>query len=217
LQTGLTADCTGLDIDSDGNLIQIRPTYGGNIIASIISPNHRPQLASVRPNVFAVRPAKPQGNLTLYKESIEPEHLEDRVRLVKSEEKEDAYRDVTEADILIVGGYGVGSKENFQKLEKLAIRMNAAIGATRKAVDEGWAPADVQVGQTGKTVAPSLYIGCGVSGALQHTIGMKNAKTIITINNNPAAPIFAMSDVAILGDCVEVCEALCERIEAIRR
>lgn len=212
MQVGLTADCTDLDIDEEKNLIQIRPTYGGNVMASIISPNHRPQLASVRPNVLEVKLLESPSKVQLIYEDINPDSGISTARLIEVLEKDTVYKDVTEADILIVAGYGVGSKENFNKLKKLAIKMNAAIGATRKVVDEGWAPFEIQVGQTGKTVSPSVYIGCGVSGALQHTIGMKNAKYKIAINNDPAAPIFKVCDVALMGDCISVANALCEKI-----
>jgi electron transfer flavoprotein alpha subunit/NAD-dependent dihydropyrimidine dehydrogenase PreA subunit len=213
LQVGLTADCTGLDIDQDRNLVQVRPTYGGNIMASIISPNHRPQLASVRPNVLGIVKQKKPRDTIFINESIEAGQYGRNARFIESLEKDTVFKDVSEAQVLIVAGYGIGSKENFKKLEKLAVKMNAAIGATRKVVDEGWAPFEIQVGQTGKTVAPDIYIGCGVSGALQHTIGMKNAKYKIAINADPAAPIFGICDVAIMGDCVKTVERICEKLD----
>jgi len=203
LKVGLTADCTGLDIDADKNLLQIRPTFGGNIIASIISPNHRPQMASVRPNVFQVEQSgrtKPR----VTKIPIGTYKVHPGFRFIRSEEKTNAFEDVTDKSIVIAGGYGLGSKENFEILKKVADRMNAALGATRKAVDEGWAPFEIQVGQTGKTIAPDVYIAFGISGALQHTIALKNAKTVIAVNNDPTAPIFRVSDVAILGDAIDV-------------
>ncbi len=212
LETGLTADCTALAIDEDRNLVQIRPTYGGNIMASIISPNHRPQLASVRPNVLSVVTQNTPTDTEFIREEIQARPEVSKTALLRSTEKQSVFKDVAESDVVIVAGYGIGSKENFKKLERLAVKMDAAIGATRKVVDEGWAPFEVQVGQTGKTVAPALYIACGVSGALQHTIGMKNAKHIIAINTDPAAPIFSMSDVAVMGDCMKVAEALLKRI-----
>lgn len=212
LQVGLTADCTGFDIDEDNNLVQIRPTYGGNIMASIISPNHRPQLASARSNVFCVADAAQEGEPQFIREKIKFSEDDRVVQLLKVVEKDSVFKDVAESDIVIVAGMGVGSKENYKKIEKLAAKMGAAIGATRKVVDEGWAPPEVQVGQTGKTIAPDLYIACGVSGALQHSIGMKNAKYKIAINTDAAAPIFKMCDVSILGDCVRVAEELYEKV-----
>ena len=212
LQVGLTADCTALDIDEEGNLVQIRPTYGGNIMASIISPNHRPQMASVRPNVFPVVRVESAAPTELIYEKIQADENRRRVRLIKTEEKESVFKNVAESDIVVVCGYGVGSKENFKKIEKLAAKMGAAIGATRKVVDEGWASSEIQVGQTGKTIAPALYVSFGVSGALQHSIGMRNAKYKIAVNTDPAAPIFKISDVAILGDCLKVAEDLYGKI-----
>lgn len=217
LQVGLTADCTALDIDEQRNLVQIRPTYGGNIMASIISPDHRPQLASVRPNVLLVNPLKTPADTQFVRVDMELDAKSSKAKFVKAVEKEGVFRDVGEAEIVISGGYGIGSAENFRVLQKLAVKMDAAVGATRKAVDEGWAPFDIQVGQTGKTVAPELYIACGISGALQHTIGIKNAKHIIAINADPAAPIFAMSDVAIMGDAVQVLSGLCDKVEKYGR
>lgn len=208
LSTGLTADCTALDIDEQKNLVQIRPTYGGNIMASIVSPDNRPQMASVRPNVFEVRETKEKRETRMYISRQETEAEEEGYTLTGVRELENAFQDVGEANIVIVAGYGVGSKENFKKIEKLALKMNAAVGATRKVVDEGWAPFDVQVGQTGKTIAPDLYIAFGVSGALQHMIGMKNARFKMAVNNDPAAPIFKLCDVPVLGDCAEVADAL---------
>ena len=213
LQVGLTADCTALDIDTERNLVQIRPTYGGNIMASIISPDHRPQLASVRPNVLLVNQVKKPTDTKFIYVDMDMDAQKSKVQFIKAVEKENVFRDVGEAEIVIAGGYGIGSAENFRILQKLAVKMDAAVGATRKAVDEGWAPFDVQVGQTGKTVAPDLYIACGISGALQHTIGIKNAGHIISINADPAAPIFPMSDVAIMGDALQVLSSLCERME----
>jgi electron transfer flavoprotein alpha subunit len=207
LQVGLTADCTALDIDEEGRLVQIRPTYGGNIMASIITPYHRPQMASVRPNVFKVE----AYNKKIKTEVVRPDFKVDpeaiRVKRAGIRRKEAVYKDVSEAEIVIAGGYGVG-KENFKLLHELAVMTGAAVGATRKVVDEGWAPFDVQIGQTGKTVAPELYIAFGISGALQHSIGVKNSKKIIAVNNDPAAPIFFMSDVAILGDVRQVLQEL---------
>lgn len=206
LQTGLTADCTGFDVDQEGNLIQIRPTYGGNIMASIISPGCRPQMASVRPNVFAAETEVNQKLAVIKEEHIAIDPGSKRTRRTSLEENPKSYKNVAESDMVIVAGYGVGSAENFKKIERMAVKMGAAIGATRKVVDEGWAPFDIQVGQTGKTIAPELYIGFGVSGALQHTIGLRNAKYVVAVNSDPAAPIFAMCDQAILGDCVDIAE-----------
>lgn len=213
LRTGLTADCTGFDIDENDNLIQIRPTYGGNIMASIITPDHRPQLASVRPNVFTIRLLEKPRQLEVAELPITVDAAVKRTRMTGIEENTTSHKNVMESDVVVVAGYGVGSKENFKKIEKLAVKMGAAIGATRKVVDEGWAPFDIQVGQTGKTIAPDLYISFGVSGALQHTIGIRNAKHVIAVNSDPAALIFTMCDEAILGDCVAIAEEMSKQLE----
>ncbi len=212
LQTGLTADCTALEIDEEKNLVQIRPTFGGNIMATIISPNHRPQMASVRPNVLPIKICERKSSPKIFNHDLIPEKGNSTAILEKTEEKVSIYRDVSESNIVIVAGYGVGSEENYKIIEHLAIRLNAAIGATRKVVDEGWAPAEVQVGQTGKTIAPDLYIAFGVSGALQHTIGIKNAKYKIAVNDDPAAPIFSVVDVPVLGDCIDIANKLLENL-----
>lgn len=207
LHVGLTADCTALDLDDKNRLIQIRPTYGGNILASIITPYHRPQMASIRPNVFKVEPYVHQVELSIKRPKINVNLSELRVQLINTKPKITVFKDVAEAEIVIAGGYGVG-KENFKLIHELAIKIGAAVGATRKVVDEGWAPFDIQIGQTGKTIAPELYIACGISGTLQHSIGVKNAKKIIAINTDPVAPIFSMSDISILGDVKQILEEL---------
>jgi electron transfer flavoprotein alpha subunit len=209
IKTGLTADCTGLDIDQKGNLLQIRPTYGGNIMATIVTPNHRPQMATVRPNVMRIVSTP---NDTMKKERLDLGSLRktDAAHLVNRIRNEMAYIDVSEASLVISGGYGLKNAENFQWIYKVASKLNAAVGATRKVVDEGWAPMEIQVGQTGKTVGPDLYIAFGISGALQHAIGMKNSKRIIAVNNDPAASIFNFADVAVLGDAVEILKAVCD-------
>ncbi|WP_443716497.1 FAD-binding protein [Ruminococcus bromii] len=214
LQVGLTADCTSLDIDDKKQLLQIRPTYGGSIIASIVTPNHRPQMASVRPNVFAVN-RRPSDCVEVVYETI-PLPSKTRVEHIEDRQKAVVYKNVSEATVIVGVGYGIGSLENVELVHKLCKKMGAAVGGTRKVVDEGWLPFDVQIGQTGKTIAPDLYIACGISGALQHTIGVRNAKKIIAINNDPAAPIFKMCDVAMLGDVGQVLRALLQMTDAER-
>jgi electron transfer flavoprotein alpha subunit len=206
LKIGLTADCTALDIDKDGLLVQIRPTYGGNIMASIITPNHRPQMASIRPNVFKVENCQTKTKVSVHRFNFKIESNAVRVKRIGVKKKEAVYKDVGEANIIIAAGYGVG-RENLKLVHELAIKTGAAVGVTRKVVDEGWEPFEIQIGQTGKSVAPELYIAFGISGALQHSIGIKNAKKIIAVNNDPVAPIFAIADTAILGDAGQI---LCE-------
>ncbi len=204
LETGLTADCTELDINKDGNLLQIRPTYGGNILATIVTPKHRPQMASVRPNVMRIVERKRAEGCDVIRIDIEADSLYERVCYLGKKEKDIIYKDISDAQVIIAGGYGMKNADNFKWIYKVAAKLNAAVGASRKAVDEGWAPDDIQIGQTGKTIAPDLYIACGISGALQHSIGLKNAKKVISINNDPAAPIFALSDVALVGDATSI-------------
>ncbi len=213
LKTGLTADCTALEMNEDGNLVQIRPTYGGSIMASIVSPDHRPQMASVRPNVFEVISKEIPSNIQVEKIPVQPQKHTARVNWIDSTKKETLFMDASEARVIVAGGYGMGSRENFKLIHQLCSYMNAAPGATRKAVDEGWAPLEIQIGQTGHTVAPDIYIACGISGALQHTLGMRKAKKIIAINDDPAAPIFSMCDTAILGDAPQILAELINKIE----
>lgn len=212
LKVGLTADCTALDIDEKNNLIQIRPTYGGNIMASIITPDYRPQMASIRPNVFMVDHVEESKSIKVTDIDLAINENAGRIEFLDFIEKETVFKDVLEAEIVICGGYGMGCAENFKLLHDLAVKTGAAVGASRKAVDEGWVPFEIQIGQTGKTVAPDLYIACGISGALQHSIGIKNAKKIIAINNDPTAPIFSMSDIAIVGDVKQVLMKLNEMV-----
>ena len=216
LKTGLTADCTGFDLDGDGNLIQIRPTYGGSIMASIVTPNHRPQMASVRPNVFPVVKAekKREVEVTMLQPKAALEKLLMQIKSIR--DNPSPYKNVAESEVVVVAGYGVGSKQNLAVIQRLTMELGAALGVTRKVVDEGWAPYELQIGQTGKTIAPELYIAFGVSGALQHTIGIRNAKNIIAVNNDPAAPIFSIAKTAIMGDCMKVAEELLKAIEGQR-
>lgn len=213
LRVGLTADCTALEINEKRELVQVRPTYGGNIIASIVTPKHRPQMASVRANIFNIEYRKQLGKLDIIRPEIAFALKETRVKCIGTEPRTTAYKDVEEAKVLIVGGYGAG-REGFRLIHELALKMDAAVGATRKAVDEGWAPFEIQIGQTGKIVAPDVYLCFGVSGALQHTIGIRGAKKIIAVNRDPAAQIFGISDVAILGDCEEVLKHLIQQADA---
>ena len=211
LRLGLTADCIDFAIDKQKRLVQVRPTYGGNIMASIITPNHRPQMATARPNVFKIIPYKKETKTTVEKINYIIDENVIRVRRIGEKKKVNVFKDVSEAEIIVAGGYGVG-KENFRYIHELAIKIGAAVGASRKAVDEGWAPSEIQIGQTGKNVAPKIYIACGISGALQHSIGIRNSQRIIAINNDPAAPIFSQADVSILGDVGQILRELIKLI-----
>ena len=213
LSTGLTADCTGLDIDQEGNLLQTRPTYGGNIMASIVTTRHRPQMATVRPKVMQIVNRERKEGFHIEEMEYTVDYDAGLCKMIEKIEKEFPVSDVSEANVIVAGGYGMQSDENFKWIYRLAAKMNGAAAATRKAVDEGWAPMEIQIGQTGKTAAPDLYLAFGISGALQHFIGIKEAKKIIAVNNDPLAPIFSYCDVAILGDAAEIAEALCKKLD----
>ncbi len=199
LETGLTADCTGLEICPEtGNLLQTRPAFGGNIMATILCPNTRPQMATVRPKVFPVPPKTDKKgevvnfNFDFSKINIRTEVLE----YLPFEEK----ISLADAEIIVSGGRGLGKPENFEILKELADTLGAALGASRAAVDAGWISYEHQVGQTGKTVRPKIYIACGISGSVQHMAGMKHSDVIIAINKDPDAPIFKISNYGIVGD-----------------
>lgn len=214
LKTGLTADCTGLDIDEEtGNVAWTRPAFGGNLMATIICPDHRPQIGTVRPGVF--KKSEPQENTAeVICEDIhmDPKNIRTRVLEVINEMENDQV-DLEGADIIVSGGRGVGGPEGFAPVRQLAEELGAAVGASRAAVDSGWISHSHQVGQTGKTVAPKLYIACGISGAIQHLAGMSGSKTIVAINKDPDAPIFGAADYGIVGDLFAVLPVLTEEIK----
>ncbi len=214
--TGLTADCTGLDIDGEtGLLLQTRPTFGGNIMATIVCRTQRPQMSTVRPHVF--KKGTPQEDRTAeiihfnVNGSVTP-----RVKILEFIEDVTEKIKVEDADIIVSGGRGLGKPENFKIIEELADALNAAVGASRAAVDEGWIPYSHQVGQTGKTVCPKLYIACGISGAVQHLAGMQTSDIIVAINEDPNAPIFDVATYGIVGDLFEIVPMLTEKIKQSR-
>jgi electron transfer flavoprotein alpha subunit/NAD-dependent dihydropyrimidine dehydrogenase PreA subunit len=211
LYTGLTADCTGLDIDPETNLLrQTRPAFGGNIMATIICPNYRPQMATVRHRVFEMPGADEtrQGQIV----SIQPIVSEDEVATkVVDFITEQGEVNLADAKIIVSGGRGVGGPEGFAPVRALAEVLGGALGASRAAVDAGWIPYAHQVGQTGRTVRPDLYVACGISGAVQHLAGMSTAKVIVAINKDPEAPIFTVANYGIVGDLFQVVPALAEQ------
>ena len=211
LELGLTADCTELSI-MDELLLQTRPAYGGNIMADIISPYTRPQMATVRPNVMEAAPLKDNNNAEIIETSvnINLKSLKIKIKEVVSRTTDGNEIPVDEADIIVSGGRGVGSQESFKMLEDLAAVLNGAVGASRAAVDLGCIPKSHQVGQSGTTVSPTIYIACGISGTIQHLVGMKSSDVIIAINTNPEAPIFDVADYGIVGDLHEVVPLLTE-------
>jgi electron transfer flavoprotein alpha subunit len=216
LYTGLTADCTVLDIDANtGHLHQTRPAFGGNIMATIVTPHHRPQMATVRHKVMkpALRDDARKGEVIDVKFN---QSGSVRTKVLKTVEELTETVNICEADIIVAGGRGLGSQKNFQLLEELAKVLGGAVAATRGAVDEGWIPYAHQVGQTGKTVCPKLYIACGISGAIQHVAGMQSSETIVAINKDPDAPIFNVATYGIVGDVHEVLPVLIKKLRDLR-
>jgi len=212
---GLTADCTQLEIEEGtGNLLQVRPAIGGNIMATIKSPSHRPQLATVRPRSARPAPADPSRTGTIARETVPPELLSSRVKLLKFEPAEGDGANIEEADAVVSGGRGLKKRENFSLIHKLAKALNAGVGASRDAVDRGWIGYPHQVGLSGKTVSPKLYLCAGVSGSIQHLAGIKTAEHIVAINTNPEAQIFQVANFGIVGDMFEVIPALIRKLEA---
>jgi electron transfer flavoprotein alpha subunit len=214
LNTGLTADCTQLDLDEDGLLLQTRPAFGGNIMATIICPEHIPQMATVRPGIFEAKKLEKIPEI----EKIEFELEKDcTTKTLEIMEKNSLLKDITESDVIVAGGRGLSKKEGFDLLRDLAKELNGTIAASRAAVEAGWAPQEIQVGQTGKTVKPKIYIACGISGAIQHIAGMKDSKCIIAINKDKNAPIFKIADYAIVGDVYEVVPKLIEKLRVLKQ
>ncbi len=213
LRTGLTADCTSLQIDREtGNLLQIRPAFGGNIMATILCPNNRPQMATVRPRVMK-RGTYEEGRSGEIVH-VETEGLTSRTNVLETiKEVSDITVNLHEADIIVSGGRGLGDPKGFKLLAELAELLGGALGASRAAVDEGWIPYRHQVGQTGKTVCPKIYIACGISGAVQHLVGMQSSDIIIAINKNPEAPIFNVANYGIVGDVYEIVPLLIKKIK----
>ncbi len=213
VHTGLTADCTRLEIDPEtGRLLMTRPAFGGNLMATIICPDFRPQMATVRPGVMQKLEREPgrRGNLMPFKYRIE---RNDRfIEILDVIKKMNESADISEAKILVAGGRGMGSKENFQMLYDLADALGGRVAASRAAVDAGWADKEIQVGQTGKTVRPKLYIAVGISGAIQHLAGMEESEIIIAINRDETAPIFSAADYGVVGDLNKVVPMLTEKI-----
>ncbi len=202
-RTGLTADCTGLNISPEGELLQTRPAFGGNIMASIATPDHRPQMATVRPGVMSSSfLAERKGEKIAV--DVEKKETDDFVEILKIIKKEKRNVDLEKAKVIVAGGRGLGDQENFKMLEDLAKIFSGEVGASRGAVEEGWAPQTRQIGQTGKTVRPSLYIACGISGAVQHLAGMESSDVIIAINKDPNAPIVKAANYALVGDLKRV-------------
>lgn len=217
METGLTADCTSLEISEDKMLLMTRPAFGGNIMATIISPDHRPQMSTVRPGVMTKmeRDDSRQAEVVQWPLSIEVNSQ--FVEVLSFEKEVGEKQDIQEASVLISGGRGVGSAENFNKLFDLADELKGMVSASRAAVDNGWMDHSRQVGQTGKTVRPDLYIACGISGAIQHVAGMEEAELIIAINKDKDAKIFEVADLGIVGEVDKVLPHVVEALKGINQ
>ncbi len=217
LKTGLTADCTRLSIDEEsGNVAWTRPAFGGNLMATILCPDHRPQLGTVRPGVFK-KPEETEAKAEIVNIDfhVPADQIRTQILEVLMEEGGELV-DLEGADIIVAGGRGVGGPEGFAPLKELCEVLGATLGASRAAVDSGWITHSHQVGQTGKTVGPKLYIACGISGAIQHAAGIGGSDCIIAINKDPEANIFTIADYGIVGDLFEVVPKLTEEIKKLK-
>jgi len=210
--TGLTADCTILEIDKETGLLQqTRPAFGGNLMATIICPNHRPQMATVRPGVMPIQAVNASNEGEVISVSM-PEIRHNNIEILE-EVLEHEIDSIADAEIIVSVGRGIGSQKNIDLASRLAELIGGTVGVTRPLVDIGWSEYKNQIGQTGSAVAPKLLITCGISGAIQHLAGISGAKTIIAINSDPDAPIFTVADYKVVGDCVEVIKTLITYLE----
>lgn len=216
LRAGLTADCTGLEIDLEArNLLQTRPTYGGTIMATIRTPNSRPQMATVRAGIFKM-PSKTKRNIKIKKIDYEFKEKDSVSKIVKVISKTKNNVNLEDAKFIVAGGRGVGSRKKFRIIEELAEALDAELGGSRITVELNWLDPDRQIGQTGKIVSPKLYIACGISGAIQHVVGMQNSEIIVAINKDPNAPIFNWAHYGIVGDLHEIIPVLIDQIKKIK-
>ncbi|HBY57333.1 MAG TPA: electron transfer flavoprotein subunit alpha [Candidatus Atribacteria bacterium] len=217
LRVGLTADCTDLDITEEGYLLQTRPAFGGNIMAQILCKYTRPQMATVRPNVFKKSvPCSNSQSPEIIKIEAKLNPLSIRTKIIEVVKEVSEVTNLEEADIIVSAGRGLGSPDNLYLVRDLANILGAAVGGSRAIIDAGWLPHHQQVGQSGKTVAPELYIACGISGAIQHLVGMQTSKRIIAINKDPEAPIFKVATLGIVGDLFKVIPLLIEDLKKVK-
>jgi electron transfer flavoprotein alpha subunit len=217
VRTGLTADCTELAIDEKKKILAAtRPTFGGNLMATILCQTKRPQMATVRPRVLPLPTPLPEANGELITEPLKMKEESVPVKIVRFKPSEVQFN-IEYTDVIVSGGRGVGGPDGFKLLQELADLLGGVVGASRPVVDAGWLPHEHQVGQTGKTVRPKLYIAAGISGAVQHRVGMSGADFILAINTDPNAPIFQIADLAIVGDLYEVIPELIEQVQAAKK
>lgn len=211
LRTGLSADCIGLDVDEQGWLHQIVPAFGGKVMADVVCPERRPQMATVRPGVF--RKPEPQRRVgQIIPVSVELPETSRRLRVVEVATSEEPASPLEKAEVVVGGGWGVGSAQGWAVVEELARALGGAVGATRPAIDEGWARESQMIGQSGKAVHPRLYIAIGISGAMQHTVGIGDSRVIVAINSDPRAAIFEEADLGVVGDFRDIVPALIARL-----
>lgn len=216
LSTGLTADCTSIDVEvENGDLLATRPAFGGNLMATIACPDHRPQMATVRPGVFEAVNTD-ASNCKIEKVNVNLADSDVRTKVIETVKTAKDIIDISEAKIIVAGGRGVGSKENFAMLQELADVLGGVVAGSRAAVEKGWIENAYQVGQTGKTVKPTIYIACGISGAIQHVAGMQDSEVIIAINKDETAPIMSVADYGIVGDVKKVLPELIAQAKAIK-
>ena len=216
--TGITADATELSIDPKTRMLNAtRPSFGGNLMATILCEKHRPEMATVRPMTFARAPKQAGRKGQVISIPVDPSQWNIRTKFVEFVPEASKIQDITAADRIIAGGIGLGKAEGFKLLEELAQLLDAAVGASRAAVDKGWIPYRHQVGLTGRTVRPKLYIACGVSGAIQHLAGMSSSEYIVSINKDPEAPLMQVANLAVEGDIYEILPALIEEIKALKK
>jgi len=216
LSTGLTADCTSVEVEvENGNLLATRPAFGGNLMATIACPDHRPQMATVRPGVFA-KISTDGSNCNIEKVEVKLVDSDIKTKVLEIIKSKKEIIDIAEADFIVSGGRGVGSKENFELLRELAKALDGTVAGSRAAVENGWIDGAYQVGQTGKTVRPQIYIACGISGAIQHVAGMQESDLIIAVNKDDSAPIMKLADYAIVGDIAKIVPELTAQVREIK-
>jgi len=216
VKTGLTADCTGLDVDDKRNLRQTRPAFGGNIMATIMCDKFRPQMATVRPHVMQMPEKKANATGEIVRERFDIDEAGILTKVLEIIKDKKAGIDIAGAEFIVSGGRGMMSPENFAMLQELADELGGVVGASRSAVDAGWMPHDRQVGQTGKTVRPKIYIACGISGAIQHLVGMQDSDVVIAINRDKEAPIFQVATYGIVGDLFQIVPAITQSIRELK-
>lgn len=214
VNTGLTADCTKLEIDpEDKKIKQTRPAFGGNLMATIICPEHRPQMSTVRPGVMQKLERDDSRTGEMVQVNVQLEESDVRTKVLEIVKSAKEMVSLTDADVIVAGGRGLGSAEGFDVIKKLADVMGGVVGASRAAVEAGWIDHSHQVGQTGTTVKPKIYVACGISGAIQHLAGMQSSDIIIAVNKNPRAPIFEVADYGLVGDLFEIVPMITEAFE----